>query len=295
MMPEISIVMSVRNGERTLRAAMESIVGQTFTSWELIAVDDGSTDGTIDILRGYGAADSRIRIISDGVGRGLPDRLNQSVALATGRYIARMDADDVAYPDRLERQAAFMDANPHVDLVGAAVLVFGVGGQPLGRTRPPVSHDQIARWPEGGFPMAHPTYFGRQEWFRRFSYDRDANRAEDQMLLLRCYQESTFANLPDILLGYRMEEIALAKIFASRVTVSRGIVRRLRARPLSATLALAKQVGLMSADAIASWTGLGHRLLRHRALPITAHERQVWNVIWSKVSVETAARTTVIT
>ena len=115
--PAVSVLMSVYNGERFLADAVESILGQSFGDFEFLIVDDGSTDHTGQILRGYD--DPRIRLIANPRNLGLTRSLNIGLAAARGRFIARMDADDIALPDRFARQLAFFEANPRTVLVGA--------------------------------------------------------------------------------------------------------------------------------------------------------------------------------
>ena len=212
--PVVSIAMPVRNCERTLKLAVGSILAQTYPSWELLLIDDGSSDGTAEIARSF--QDSRIIVYSDGMARGLVARLNQAIALSRAKYFARMDGDDVAYPERLERQLAYLESHPDVDLIGAAILVFGQDGTPLGKRVVRPDHEAICSTPASGFGLAHPTYVGRLEWFRRHGYREQALRCEDQDLLLRTYRCSRFANVPEILLGYREETIALRKLLPAR-------------------------------------------------------------------------------
>src|SRR5262249_10266218 len=115
--PKVSVAMSVHNGERFLAEATDSILGQTFRDFELILVDDGSTDGSGAIADAYQRKDTRVRVIHQHK-FGLVAALNQACEQARGEYIARMDADDVAIPDRLVRQVAFMDAHPEVAVLG---------------------------------------------------------------------------------------------------------------------------------------------------------------------------------
>src|SRR5688572_8039312 len=110
--PCVTVGIPFLNGKRTLVDAVRSVFAQTFTDWELILMDDGSTDGSADLVRGID--DPRVRLVSDGVNRGLCDRLNQIASLAQGRYLARMDADDLMHAQRLERQVAYL--NRHADV-----------------------------------------------------------------------------------------------------------------------------------------------------------------------------------
>ena len=282
--PVVSIVMPVRNCERTLKLAVGSILAQTYRRWELLLIDDGSSDGTVEIARSF--QDSRIIVYSDGMARGLVARLNQAIALSRAKYIARMDGDDVAYPERLERQLAYLESHPDVDLIGAAILVFGQGGTPLGKRVVRADHEAICSTPASGFGVAHPTYVGRLEWFRRHWYREQALRCEDQDLLLRTYRCSRFANVPEILLGYREETIALGKLLPARRFLARAMFTEFR-RQKRLGLALRGVVGqAMRAvlDCLAVGTGLDYGILRHRALPITSEERRDWMQVWSSAS-----------
>lgn len=278
MTPRVSVVMSVRDGGATLRQAIRSIAIQTFTDWELLIIDDGSRDDSLAVAAEAAVSDPRIRSLDGGAGRGLPQRLNELVALAGGELIARMDADDVAYPERLERQVAFLDAHPEVDLVGAAMLAFGAGGVPLGRRWVPLSNGEISARPALRFRLFHPVWTGRAAWFRRFPYAVEAHRCEDQDVLHRAYAESVFANLPDILLGYREERIPLRGSLTAHRTLARLVGGRLwlQGRRGEAAVAVASHAARFGVDALAVGTGLGHRVLPHRARGLSEAETARW-------------------
>src|SRR4051812_6980517 len=121
-MPRLSVLLPCRDGARTLGMALASVLAQTFADFEVLLLDDGSTDDSLRITRSFG--DSRIRILSDGEHHGLVRRLNQGVRAAAGEYIARMDADDVSFPTRFARQVEFLDAHPRVDLLGCRAVAF---------------------------------------------------------------------------------------------------------------------------------------------------------------------------
>ena len=214
--PLVSIAMPVRNGARTLALAVQSILDQTYPHWELWIMDDGSTDGTPDLARSFG--DPRIQVRADGGGQGISARLNQVIDLAHGSLYARMDADDVAYPQRLAEQVAYLAAHPTVDLVGAWVVVFNQAGQAAGKRTGPEAHAAICARPHAGFPIVHPTFLGHLAWFRRYQYDPRITNAQDQDLLLRAYRTSTLANVPEILLGYRENGSNWAKRCAGGAT-----------------------------------------------------------------------------
>lgn len=212
--PLVSIILSFHNAGETLGQSLQSLLLQTYSRWELILIDDGSSDGSVAVASVF--TDPRIRLVRDGKRCGLPGRLNQGVGLSRGLYIARMDADDIAFPERLERQVAFLQAHPEVDLVAAASLMLDNDNRPLGVLGATRDHDSICSRPWHGFPMSHPTWMGRAQWFREHPYDVTAQKAQDQVLLYSCYRRSRFSCMPDVLLGYRYPGLSAAKTVASR-------------------------------------------------------------------------------
>jgi glycosyltransferase involved in cell wall biosynthesis len=271
--------MPVCNCEDTLYLAIRSVLLQTYAHWELILIDDGSSDETSCVARSF--CDNRIRILSDGKSLGLPNRLNEAIQLSKGKYFARMDGDDVAYPERLERQVAFMEQHPETDLLGAWAIVFKGTGLPVGKRRGPETHASICKYPFAGFRICHPTYMGRLEWFRRYHYREEASRWEDQELLLRSYRFSRFANIPEVLLGYREERIDLKKILtARRFRINLLQQEYYSRRPFLAVTAVLKELLFGMLDYFAVKSRLNYSLLRHRARPITNAERRKWEGVW---------------
>jgi glycosyltransferase involved in cell wall biosynthesis len=214
-MPEVSVLLPVRDGARTLALAMVSVLEQSFGDFELLVLDDGSVDASPDIALGFG--DPRVRLLRDGRKLNLAARLNQGIDAAAGRYIARMDADDVCFPDRFARQVARLNAESALDLVGCRALIFDNSGVATGLFPHRLSHEALCAQPWNGFYLAHPSWMGRSNWFRRHRYrSPELVRSQDQELLLRAYTDSRFAVLDEILLGYRMGPVALRNILLSR-------------------------------------------------------------------------------
>jgi len=212
--PTVSIVLPVYNAGTVLRLALSSIFLQTFREWELILIDDGSRDCC---MAGFSFSDNRVRMVQDGRNLGLAARLNQGIELARGRYLARMDQDDIAYPERLETQVKFLDEHPHVDLAATRALVFRNDGSAVGLFPFRQTHAEICAAPWLGFYLPHPTWMGKMDWFRRHRYRiPEVVRAEDQELLLRSYRASRFACLPEVLMGYRQTGLPLRKILTAR-------------------------------------------------------------------------------
>jgi len=198
----VSVVMSAYNAERYVRAAVGSILSQTFSDFELVVIDDGSRDGTGEILAGYG--DPRIRVIRQ-VNRGLIASLNLGIELARGEFIARMDADDVAYPRRLERQVAFLDANPDVGMVGTAYDEIDERGSVIGHRCHPTEHEALRRALIRYNPFFHSSVMIRRSVLEAVGpYDETRSfLVEDYDLWFRVARVTRVANLPETLMQRR--------------------------------------------------------------------------------------------
>jgi glycosyltransferase involved in cell wall biosynthesis len=196
----VSIGIPFRNARRVLAAAVRSVFAQTHHDWELLLIDDGSTDGSIEVVRHLD--DPRVRLVADGSHRGLCARLNQIATMARGTFLARMDADDVMHPERIERQLALLRTDPTVDLVDTATFTVDDDLTPLGiRGDRPLDARPEAVLRDG--LLIHPTVTGRAEWFRRHPYDPVFVRAEDHELWIRTCGTTRFARLCQPLFFYR--------------------------------------------------------------------------------------------
>ena len=203
MSPELSVVMSVYNGARYLRESVESILSQTYSDFELIIVDDGSTDTTPSILRTY--SDPRITHLRNTTNRGLATSLNRGLRAARGALVARQDADDISVPHRLEAQVAFAQKQPEVGLFGSPCSVIDADANVLGRYPVPTSDLQI-RWTSLlTNPFAHPTVVVRHDILVRYDliYDESLEAAQDYELWTRVLRYTRGANLEEPLLLYR--------------------------------------------------------------------------------------------
>ena len=212
--PLVSVVLSSFNSGPYLKTAVQSVIDQTFENWELILLDDGSTDESVAEVMALG--DPRIRIVSDGRNLGLATRLNQGVDLSRGEFIARMDGDDICFPRRFELQLHFLAEHPQVDLVGAQVLAFSSNNFAM-RSSGPEGHQTLCSRAWSGIRVAHPTWMARAAWCKKFRYHMpEYIRAEDQELLLRAMNSSRYAVMPDVLLAYRQGEFNLKKTQRAR-------------------------------------------------------------------------------
>ncbi len=200
--PQVTIAMPVYNGTKTLERAVNSILNQTYQHWQLLILDDGSTDRTVEIANTF--KDKRILVFTDGQHKGISARLNQAIELAESYYFARIDADDFSYPERFFKQVAFLEEHPSIDLVGTAMRLINQKGICIGSRTFPVLHEKITEKPWlKSISLAHPTWCGKTAWFQQWKY-RAIVKNEDQDLLLRAHESSRYANLSEILLDYTL-------------------------------------------------------------------------------------------
>jgi glycosyltransferase involved in cell wall biosynthesis len=197
--PAISVVMPVYNGEKYLREAIDSILSQTYTDFEFIILNDGSTDKTEEIILSY--TDPRIVYVKNEDNLQIVKTLNKGIGIAKGKYIARMDADDISLPERFEKQFKFMEENPEVGVCGAWIETFG--NQSL-FWQYPVNHNEIRISLLFYSCMGHPTVMIRNDFRDLLFYDQNYNKAEDYELWQRLVRITKFHNLPFFLLKYRL-------------------------------------------------------------------------------------------
>lgn len=204
--PKISIIMPVCNGEKYIREAIDSVLAQTFSDFEFIIFNDGSTDNTLNIIKSY--PDPRIKIIDLGKNVGIPAALNSCLEQAQGRYIARMDADDICLPERLAKQVQFLDHDSAVSLLSTNVELITENGRSKGAHWIFRTHKLIKWKALISNPLFHPTVMARAEVYKKFQYKSGLPGAEDYDLWSRILFESTFtvACLPDVLLKYRLHK-----------------------------------------------------------------------------------------
>jgi glycosyltransferase involved in cell wall biosynthesis len=209
--PAISVLLPVYDAGRFLAPAVESILSQTFADFELIAIDDGSHDGSAEVLAQFAARDGRIRVFTQG-NQGIVATLNRALSLARAPLVARMDADDVARPDRLAKQIDYLRQHPEIAVVSGAVDVIDEDGACLRTDVFPTSPETIANELIHRSCVCHPAVMVRTEIVRSVGgYRRNAQLAEDYDLWLRISEVSRIANLPDVLLVYRLHPVASSR------------------------------------------------------------------------------------
>jgi glycosyltransferase involved in cell wall biosynthesis len=207
--PVVSVLLPVWNGERFLAEAIESVLGQTLGDFELVVVDDGSTDRSTEIVRGY--ADDRIRIVSQEH-KGLVEALNHGLAESRARYVARMDADDVSLPRRLERQIDFLDRHRDTALVGCAFAVIDDAGRELRTVYLLPDDSGLRRRLLLGNPFAHGSIAAQREvLIAAGGYRAHYGRNEDYDLWRRLLPTRRVAALPEVLYRYREHASGLSR------------------------------------------------------------------------------------
>lgn len=222
--PTISVLMPVYNAQRYLSAAVESILHQSFQDFEFLIVNDGSTDRSLALLQRYAAQDARIRLISRE-NTGYVQALNEMLALAQGEFLARMDADDVALPERFARQVAFLQQHPEVVCVGGAQDWIDGAGRFL-LHHPEAEQDaaiqQLAL--TGQTPINHPSALMRRRAVLQVGgYDESLHPAEDLDLWLKLGEVGQLANLPDTVLQYRQHDQSVSERLQTEQTQQRRV------------------------------------------------------------------------
>jgi glycosyltransferase involved in cell wall biosynthesis len=214
MNPAVSVLMPVYNARRYLAEAVESVLAQSFGDFELIALDDGSTDRSASVLHQYAARDPRVRVVSRE-NRGLVATLNEMIAMARGDLLARLDADDVAMPERFAVQVAYLRDHPDIICIGTRVRFIDEAGRFLHEGHPAMDHDQIQELAlKGQCPLAHTSVMMRRDPVAAVGGYRDEmEHAEDTDLWLRLGEVGRIVNLPDALVKYRLHDRSKCEVF----------------------------------------------------------------------------------
>ena len=209
--PRIAVVLPVYNGEKYLAEAIRSVLAQTFEDFELVAIDDGSSDRTAEILSAF--SDSRLRVIRFPEHRGLVEALNCGIRESRSELIARMDADDICLPRRFERQVAFLDAHPQVALCGTWTRQFGNGAR--GILHLPAESKQIRAQLFFGGAIDHPSIMMRRAFLERhgLAYDEKFRHVEDFDFFIRAAELAPLANLPEVLLRTREHDNNVSRVY----------------------------------------------------------------------------------
>ena len=211
--PKVTVLMPVYNGQKYLRKAIDSILNQTFTDFEFLIINDGSTDNTEKIIKSY--SDPRIRLINNKKNLGLVTSLNNGIDLAKGKYIARMDCDDISLPNRLKYQLKFMDNNPKIKISGTWAKTIGDKKKiPLKKYTKPKDIKANLLF-ETAF--IHPTVIIKKIIIKKYNlyYDKHFQHSEDKELWERASNYFPLANLNKILLLRRVHAKSISKTYSN--------------------------------------------------------------------------------
>lgn len=247
-MPKVSVVMAVYNGQQHLPAALDSLWQQTLTDFELLVVDDGSTDDTAQILTD--CTDPRLRVLTNPSQQGLAASLNTGLQQAVGEYVARMDHDDICLPRRLELQARYLDKHPDIDILGSWARTIGTEPEQVWAYP---THDADIRSELIFNPvLVHSSVMLRRTRFDPdgFQYDQRLARAQDYDLWVRVADELRFANLDEVLLLYRLHPNQVGQQFGHE---QQEVAEQIRLRQLQRMGLSPSQAEVEMHHAISHW------------------------------------------
>ncbi|MHB1568010.1 MAG: glycosyltransferase family 2 protein [Solirubrobacteraceae bacterium] len=203
--PQVSVVMPVRDGAEHLEDAARSILSQTLTDLELVIVDDGSRDGTRDVMARLRDRDRRVTVVATSGRSGIAHALNEGCAAARGRYLARLDADDISLPTRLEQQVLLLNASHEIGIVGGQMIATDLVGKDLWQATYPIDDHAIRSMAESANPFGGSTVTMRRDVFEACGGHRESLRyAEDYDLWMRMLERCRGANLAEPVVLYRV-------------------------------------------------------------------------------------------
>jgi len=213
----VSVILPIFNAEKYLSEAVRSILNQTYPDFELLAIDDGSTDNSLKILKSF--EDSRIIIIQNNQNIGLIRTLNKGLELAKGEYIARMDADDISMPMRFEKQVDLLDNNPDIGVCSTWLEFFGDNNETI---KFPVDHKEIYFRFLLGVQVGHANSMIRRDLIKKLniSYDLNFIHSEDTNLWVNLLPHTHFANIPEVLYHYRKYDEQVTRLHSKTVNNS---------------------------------------------------------------------------
>ena len=223
MNPLVTVLMPVYNGEKYLKEAIESILNQTFRNFEFLIIDDGSTDNSVKIIQSFN--DLRIRLIRNESNIGLIKTLNKGLKLSNGKYIARMDCDDVSLPKRLSAQVNFMEKHPEIGVCGSWVKIIGLEKKFINKY--PQKHEEARAYLLFNTPFAHPAVIIRKEILEKYKleYDENYKHADDYEFWSRIINHTKISNIPKVLLHYRIHHESVSKKYSSIQTENSNKIR----------------------------------------------------------------------
>jgi len=258
-MPLVTVLMSVYNDARWLDTSIPSILGQTFTDFEFIIVDDGSIDKSLEIIKRYASKDQRIKYIKLKKNLGTARALNEGLKIARGKYVAKQDADDISMPERLEQEVRFLENHPDIAVVGSFVKIIGPDNEDLGVLCFPEEDQQIRKFMIKRCPFIHSSVLIKREALSVIGgYNPSLRRVQDYDLWFKILSRFKGANLPLLLVAYRLyPEGYKRKKFRYRLMEAKVRFRGVRTikAPLNAYIYAFKPliVGLLPTSLLLRW------------------------------------------
>lgn len=222
-MPKVSVVIPVFNAEKYLESSIESILNQTEKDIEVIIINDGSTDTSLEILNALQKKDNRIKIISQE-NKGVIKSLNEAILNSKGDYIARMDADDISFPHRIEKMLDYMEKH-NLDLCGSSAVTINERGEEIGKITRPETKDEIMRFTILHNPFIHPSVMFRRSIIEKVGLYKNFKHAEDYELWTRIVFKYKVANIQEPLLYYRIHENQITKRKNKHMVFTAVVVR----------------------------------------------------------------------
>ncbi len=204
-MPLVSVIMPVFNQAATLRASIESVIAQTYTDWELLVLDDCSSDGSLALLEKLAHSVPKVHFVANTRNLGIAANLNRGVNAANGKYIARLDGDDSMLPERLSNQIRFLESHPAIGILGGGADLVAQDGAYINTIFQPEGHEQIAKVLPVRNPIMHPTVMARTSLLRSNPYKETLRKKQDYELWSRLISKTRFHNLQVPLISYRAE------------------------------------------------------------------------------------------
>jgi len=203
---KVTIAIPFYNNKGSILDAVRSVFAQSYTDWVLLLVNDGSDDGSLEIVQKI--KDERVQLLNDGSNKGLIYRLNQIIHITETKYLARMDADDIMHPLRIEKQFKYLEEHQYIDVLDTAIYTMDIDKNPIGIRRTEKMTVSYKNLLNNGI-MTHSSIMGKTDWFKNNLYSEDFYRAEDQELWCRTFRYSVFDRLNEPLLIYREGNIEI--------------------------------------------------------------------------------------
>jgi len=254
--PKVSVLMSVYNGEDHVLEAVDSVLRQTFTDFEFIIVDDGSTDKSAEIIKSF--TDKRIRLVHNENNIGLTRSLNKGLELATGEYIARMDADDISLPHRLKTQTNFMDTHPETGICGSWIKTLGLSSDDVWKY--PTDHSTLKCSLLFAPPLAHPSIMMRRVVLvsNNLQYSTQYSYAQDYEFWVRSSRYTCLSNIGEVLLLLRQHPKKIGNTrnedqLSAASTVRESQIRELGITPSSDELSLHNMISTWNIEQSSSF------------------------------------------